>query len=258
MDDARRKPLAHAGITDMFDIITKQELWEWHDAGFVDRSRHDLKAVQDAFIISRLHDVSNARILEIGGGNSRVLAAFSDPARQNECWNADPFEGAGNGPTDNKNHESIRVVNCLLGDFRAELPDAYFDYLISVSVVEHVPTTELEMFFADSARVLRPGGRLIHAIDLYVYDHDQDAETVDGNRQRLRRYLQFAERRDLGLQFVDVPQIDEHVAFRGRYATNPDAAMHVWNSVAPRLRPVREIAQSVSIKAEWIKDGADQ
>lgn len=240
----------------MFDIITKQELWEWTDAGFVDRGRPDLKAVQDAFIISRLRDVANARILEIGGGNSRVLADLSDPVRRNECWNADTFEGVGHGPTENHNRDSIRVANCFLGDFSGDLPDAYFNYVISVSVVEHVPTTDLERFFADSARVLRPGGRLIHAIDLYVYDHDADAATVDVNRERLRRYLQFADRRDLGLRFVDAPQIDEHVAFRGRYATNPDAAMYVWNSVAPRLRPVREIAQSVSIKAEWTKDGS--
>jgi SAM-dependent methyltransferase len=237
----------------MFDIITKREYWEWQDAGLVDPARIDLKGVQDAYVLSRTDNLRGARILEVGGGNSRVLAALSDELRGNECWNADRFEGAGGGPTRNLNSERIRTAKCFLGEFSDELPSEYFDYVLSVSVVEHVPTVDLEAFFADSARVLRPGGRIIHAIDLYVYDFDSQHQHRAQNRVRIREYRSFGDRPDLRLRFVDEPAVDEDVFFRCSFASNTDLAMNGWNKSVPALRPIREIAQSVSIKAEWAK-----
>ena len=143
----------------MFDIITKQEFWEWQDAGLVDASRIDLKGVQDAYVLSRLSDVRGRRILEVGGGNSRVLTTLTEDERDNECWNADRFEGFGGGPRRSTNTERIRVAYCFLGEFSEELPDEYFDYIISVSVVEHVPTDELGVFMADSRAFYAQAGR---------------------------------------------------------------------------------------------------
>jgi SAM-dependent methyltransferase len=40
--------------------------------------------------------------------------------------------------------------------------DAYFDFVVSVSVMEHIPN--LEGVLADTARVLKPGGRLITTV----------------------------------------------------------------------------------------------
>lgn len=238
----------------MFDIITKREYWAWDDAGLVDRKRLDLKGVQDPYVLSRLRDLRGKRILGVGGGNSRVLAALSQEDLGNECWNAERFEGVGGGPKHRTNTNRIRIAECFLGEFDRELPDGYFDYLISVSVVEQVPSDQLERFFADSCRVLRPGGEMIHAIDLYVYDPDADVALRPQHRDRLRRYLSFGDRPDLGLRFLNQPAIDEDVRFRSHYATNTDVAMNQWNRSVPALRPLREIAQSVSIKAEWRKD----
>lgn len=238
----------------MFEIITKREFWEWQDGGFVDSKRIDLKGVQDAYILNRLSDARAKRILEVGGGNSRVLAVLSGDDRDNECWNAERFEGVGNGPTQNDNADRIRLANCYVGEFSRELPEAYFDFIVSVSVVEHVPTADLEAFFADSARVLRPGGEMIHAIDLYVYDSDSDAEHRQQTRGRIRSYLSFGDRPDLGLRFTAEPVITDDVHFRCSFATNSDLAMNHWNRLVPALRPMREIAQSVSVKAEWTKN----
>jgi len=237
----------------VFDIISKREFWSWHDSGWVDQGRNDLKGIQDAYIMSRLHDVRGRRILEIGGGNSRVLKALSEPALANECWNADAFEGVGNGPREDKNSSMIRVARCYVGNFSAELPDDHFDYVFSVSVVEHVPSPALEAFFADSARVMRPGGLLIHAIDAYVFDEDAVSPRRQQGEARLRQYLQFSDRPDLGLRLREHPSIDGAVAFRCSFASNSDLAMNQWNRIVPELRPMREIAQSVSIKAEWVK-----
>jgi SAM-dependent methyltransferase len=238
----------------VFDIITKREYWEWQDAGLVDIKRIDLKGVQDAYVLSRTSSLRGTRILEVGGGNSRVLAMLSEDERGNECWIADRFEGAGGGPTSNTNPERIRTAKCFVGEFSDELPAGYFDFVISVSVVEHVPTDQLDAFFADSARVLRPGGRIIHAIDLYVYDFDCDHQHRTQNRIRIRAYRSFGDRADLGLRFVEAPQVDEDIFFKCSFASNTDLAMNGWNKLVPSMRPIREIAQSVSIKSEWVKD----
>ena len=237
----------------MFDIITKREFWEWQDAGLADRSRVDLKGIQDGYVLDRLDGARGKRILEVGGGNSRVLSVLSQPDRGNECWNADRFEGVGAGPTEDSNAQTIRVAKCFVGEFSAELPSNHFDYITSVSVVEHVPSDGLEDFFGDSARLLRPGGQIIHAIDLYVHDADSTAEHRQQTKARIARYLSFGDRPDLRLRFTQPPRITEEVSFRCSYATNSDIAMNHWNRVAPALRPVREIAQSVSIKAEWTR-----
>lgn len=237
----------------MFDVIRKAEYWHWQDAGWADPPRHDLKGIQDAYILSRLHDVASSRILEIGGGNSRVLARLSQTGLRNECWNADRFEGVGQGPLNNSNDARIRTVPCFIGDFDETLPTGHFDYVISVSVVEHVPVDRLDDFFADSARLLRTGGILLHAIDLYVFDAGVNNEHRQSAASRLRRYLHVADKSDIPLRLREPAAIDENVHFECAFATNSDNAMNHWNQVVPSLRSTREAAQSVSLKAEWIK-----
>ena len=237
----------------MFEIITKHEFWEWQDAGLVDSQRIDLKGIQDGYILSRTRDVRGKRILEIGGGNSRILRALAEESRANECWNAERFEGFGNGPRVNANDGRIRHANCFVGEFDPGLPDAYFDLVVSVSVVEHVPNDFLESFFADTARVLRPGGLILHAIDLYLYDDDAAVARDDLTRQRIRAYRAFGDRSDLRIRFSAEPAVDEDASFRCHYASNSDLAMNQWNRSVPELKALREVAQSVSIKAEWTR-----
>ena len=88
----------------------------------------------------------------------------------------------------------------------------------------------------------------------YLLDHDADPfEEPKRNAAEIRAYLSFGDRRDLGICFTEAPAIDENVSFRCSYATNSDVAMNHWNRLVPDLRPLREIAQSASLKAEWTK-----
>lgn len=76
-----------------------------------------------------------SRILEIGGGDSRILKHF---ARNYECWNLDPCEGLGIGPV-NFSSPDYRIVYDYLGNGSAELPDHSFDLVFSISALEHTP-----------------------------------------------------------------------------------------------------------------------
>lgn len=132
----------------------------------IDPRTCDLKVYQDlltyAFIKKTLP--RGAGILEVGGGNSRVLAAIHE---EYECWNIDKFEGAGNGPKTSKD-QPYRLVKAYMGDFTEELPDDYFDFVFSISALEHVEPnnkTINKRIMDDIDRVLKPGGVSLHTFD---------------------------------------------------------------------------------------------
>ena len=164
----------------MFDIINKKEYWSCIKSGYSSLNSHTLKNIQDGYILSRLCDSRGKKILEIGGGNSRVLPILS---KYNECWNIDKFEGQGAGPTKIKRHSKIKIIKSFLGEYDKTIPENYFDFIFSISVVEHVLDDDLENLFRDCVRILKPGGKMIHAIDTYIYDNN----TVHVNGQRLTR-----------------------------------------------------------------------
>lgn len=233
----------------MLAVIGKHEYWEWLDAGLRTPTHEQLKAVQDLYILSRLRGVSGCRILEAGGGNSRVLTQL---ATNNECWNADKLEGHGNGPTEDENAAAVRVVSCFLGEFSDRLPSGVFDYVFSISVVEHLADDFLEPFFLDCARLLKPSGLCLHAIDTYLFDRGERRYGA-GIRARLGRYLEIAARSDLGMLLVEPPSIVGDLCYSCHFASNPDSTMYNWSKRYPQMRALRENGQNVSLKLEWRK-----
>lgn len=131
----------------------------------------DLKRYQDLVVFSFIleHVPPGSRLLEIGGGNSRILSKLSS---RYECWNIDKFEGLGNGPTDLL-RMPYKVVRDYMGMFNKELPNNYFDFVFSISALEHVPTTNTAFFhniIQDIDRVLAPGGVSAHCLDVVFKD----------------------------------------------------------------------------------------
>jgi len=208
-----------------------------------------LKTAQDAFIINRLRDCRGKRILEVGGGNSRILPILTE---SNECWLADRFEGLGRGPTDVPEMPGVRIVRDYVGDFSKELPDDYFDWVVSVSVLEHVPIERLHDFFSDCARLLRKGGHMAHAVDTYLFDEeDRSLPAAKAFRDRIEQYLKYSDRDDIGLQLSRAPAIDKDVTFSCRHASLPDNVLH--RSYTNKPKQMRTVGQVVSLKTEWVK-----
>lgn len=129
----------------------------------------DLKVIQDMVIFNFLlsNFTRGARVLEIGGGRSRIVAAMKSYF---ECWNLDKFEGNGSGPTTPQRIPGTRMVRDYMGNFNAQLPENYFDCVYSISTLEHVPE-DADVFAnitADIRRVLRPGGYSVHCFDIVI------------------------------------------------------------------------------------------
>lgn len=230
----------------MFSIVTKAEFFFYAEEKFADLSRQELKNVQDAFVLAHIHDVKNKTILEVGGGQSRVLPRLHG---SNELWNADRLEGDGNGPTDIETDDRIRMVNSFLSEFDPSLPNDYFDITFSISTVEHIPGAAMSDFIEDTIRVLKPGGIALHAVDLYIGDsEDQNLEVFQNQNQRIERYRSLVENRPDQLEWLETPELETPAVTSGRYAVNSNNTLYRWSRRAPKLRNVREIAQSVSLK----------
>ncbi len=126
-----------------------------------------LKHYQDllvfAFITQNIP--KGSRLLEVGGGDSRLLKYF---CHNYECWNIDKLEGIGNGP---KRIGPIKyhLVRDYMGNFNKDLPDDYFDIVFSVSALEHVPIDSVSLFrniLQDINRVVKPGAYSLHCFDV--------------------------------------------------------------------------------------------
>ncbi|MFZ1320196.1 MAG: methyltransferase domain-containing protein [Ignavibacteria bacterium] len=133
----------------------------------IDPSICDLKNYQDLLVFSFLvHNLpENAKILEVGGADSRILSYFKD---KYECWNIDKMESTGkNGRSD------FKLVNDYIGNSNKELPDDYFDLVFSISVFQDSPNNISEKFkdlTDDLNRVIKPGGFSLHCFDvIFLY-----------------------------------------------------------------------------------------
>lgn len=136
-----------------------------YNVGDPDPAICDLKVYQDylpyCFILRNIP--KGARILEVGGGDSRVLKYFS---KDYECWNADKCEGLGNGPI-KFTSPHYRIVYDYVGSFNPELPDHHFDFVFSISALEHTPEDQAIRVnvLKDMNRVLKPGCPSFHCFD---------------------------------------------------------------------------------------------
>lgn len=219
----------------MLDFIRKDELWAALDRE-PPRGRFHLKTIQDYAISARLEHASGMRIAEIGGGASRVLPSL---ALRNECTNIEKFEGAGNGPKGEIAVNGVNNVHAFVGEFSPLLPPSSFDVVFSISVVEHVPASDLANFHLDQLRILKAGGRFLHAIDIYL-----ESQPTGYVEARIAAYREWLENPNVE---PEGPLFDGPYVFSADMASNPDDVMFDWGRTAPSLIERRKRAQCVSL-----------
>jgi SAM-dependent methyltransferase len=225
----------------LYDFIRKPFLWKAWDSQLhkmlPQTAAFHLKTIQDLAVFDQIKDMRGRNIAEMGGGASRLLQALSET---NTCANIERFEGVDGGPKGIIEIPGVTNYLTFLGEFSPELPEAHFDVVFSVSVIEHVPTDKLKDVLEDGLRILKPGGLFLHAIDMYVED-----EPSEPFRSRFEAYRQWFAL-GTGLEPTG-PVFDGALAFSCDMATNPDNTMYEWGKVAPSLIELRQRAQSVSL-----------
>ena len=224
----------------MFDFVRKDALFDALERGLPKKLKaaapFHMKTTQDCIVYDYLEDARDLDIAEIGGGDSRLLRAISSA---NRCVNIEPFAGNDGGPSELVKIPGVRNVQSLLGANSAEIDDESFDIVFSISVVEHIPLNDLQSFFNDGMRILRPGGLWLHAIDNYLEDKPQHFVS-----HRVDIYRRWAATPGVTEPVGDI--FDGPAVFSANMASNPDDVMYAWGRVAPDLIELRKTAQGVS------------
>lgn len=131
-----------------------------------------LKALGYAHVIRHLLDHRPARVLEFGHGwGSPLMEIFPSEL---ELWGLDdhvevPYwtreEFVARAAYYRGLQPGVRFVDGLMGAGRNPLPDASFDLVCSVSVLEEVEPAAITDIVADAVRLLRPGGLFVNSMD---------------------------------------------------------------------------------------------
>lgn len=115
------------------------------------------------------------RVLDVGAAYSPLPAHI---ARTYGCevWAVDDFGQEGDDPFWTRGRDpadlidanpEVRYVRERVGDpTRSSLPERYFDCIYSVSTLEHIPPREVRSVWRHMDRLLRPGGEMMHAVDI--------------------------------------------------------------------------------------------
>jgi ubiquinone/menaquinone biosynthesis C-methylase UbiE len=128
----------------------------------------DLKVYRDLLVYTFLkeHIPKGSRILDIGGGDSRIINTVKNDY---ECWNIDKLEGVENGPS-SLNVAGFRLIRDYMGNFNKELPDNYFDFVFSISALEHTPGDDKTNsdIIKDINRVMKVDTFSLHCFDIVI------------------------------------------------------------------------------------------
>jgi SAM-dependent methyltransferase len=219
----------------MFDIIRKAEYFRMLDEGYATPKDISLKGIQDGWMLSCLKGIKNKRIMEIGGGHSRILPQLDG----NDLWNVDKFEGVGNGPLEAQTIAGINVLEEFIGDFAPSLPTV--DIIYSISVIEHIPFDKYVAAYQDMARCLAPGGVMYHAVDIPLAD-----EPLAVAQTRIQTLIDSVQQS--GLIWQQQPAISADLVFESDMASNSDVTMWSWGKVSEPSRLSGPNVQIVTLK----------
>jgi SAM-dependent methyltransferase len=126
------------------------------------------------FYCSPLHQ--GMRVLEIGGSLSGFQFVLSklgidvinlDPGEEEKprgkCW---PISLDKHDRLNRSFRTHVKLCKCFIQD--AGFPDACFDRVFAISVLEHIPEDELGVLMSHVKRVLKPNGILVATVDLFL------------------------------------------------------------------------------------------
>jgi SAM-dependent methyltransferase/2-polyprenyl-3-methyl-5-hydroxy-6-metoxy-1,4-benzoquinol methylase len=138
---------------------------------FGDLARYnlDLKDQQRCWMIKTLLAIARPglRLLEIGGGEPLVAHILQRAGC--EVTVVDPYEGAGNGPTEYERfkqvYPGVKLERALFDEAYAAAHSERYDVFYSISVLEHIPVPALATVFEAARQMAAPGARNIHCVD---------------------------------------------------------------------------------------------
>lgn len=163
----------------MLKIGTSRELWDmgemYPDIFSSAFSKHALKPLGHAVIAKYILGAIETReaplkVLEIGhGATSPLFELFKSDSRVSlfglDAIDVNKTVGYAGLQRLRQRYSSVEFYNGYLGKGESGLPDNTFDLVCSVSVIEHIPSDQLDGFHNELFKKLAEGGVQLHSYD---------------------------------------------------------------------------------------------
>lgn len=143
-------------------------------------SKFDIKGFDYPWVKTSYDWKSDDRVLDVGSGYSTFPAYLADQYSC-EVWAADDFGLSSDDEFWDRNldhqkhiqkYSQVKFILERLGDpEKSSLPENYFDCIYSASALEHVPYSISAAVWQHMDQLLKPGGHMLHAIDMIVPTH---------------------------------------------------------------------------------------
>lgn len=149
------------------------ELMKFHEAG-LPFSDWGIKGHNRPWIIANGNFKKGEKVIEVGGAYSALPQYLSDKFSV-EAWIADDFGIESNealwsrwgGREELKlKFPSVNYVFERVGGGKGAIPSDYFDCVYTVSTLEHIPPCNMKKVFDHMCKMLKPGGRILHCVDV--------------------------------------------------------------------------------------------
>lgn len=240
-------------LTDKLDLFNRLDDKKVFPTKFNNGSKFRLKNIQDFIVLSNFRDFykgfskKDITVAEIGGDQSRIAEIICKNKNVRHYDIIDVFDvSIGRGTTNKPNFQDSKIdfVDCLLGSERSKsiIPDCKYDFICSVSVIEHIDWDLLRNFFEENLRVLSPTGYSYHCIDVKLDDSERN---------------KFVEKLISTIDSLEVPlEVKENDwSFKTRFATQPDDVQIKWcRNYSEQKRITGLNSQTCNIELKLQKD----
>ncbi len=187
----------------------------------------ELKSYQRIWVYQQVIDQlpSGSAVLDVGGARCYPAAALAELGY--EVWVVDPYDGFGNGVEGfegfKASHPNIKFIRGYLGYENLEIPESYFDGIISVGAIEKCPADKQLPIWNAYKKVLKDGGMAFDAIGFLVRGDEKMIEVSNDVVTELLKHRGFTETgKDLtrnACENIDTFFMSPHAHIRWRKGT---------------------------------------
>lgn len=163
-----------------FSFADLDRLYAYHLHGIYG-AEFGIKGFDYPWLLTSCDWQKNKKVLDVGAAYS-PMPIYLQKTYGCEVWVADDFGSSigdsfwlrGSSPQEHiNNHPEVKYVLERLGDpEKSSLPSGYFDVVYSLSALEHVPAHIMPAVWRHMDSLLKPGGEMLHGIDLLFPSND--------------------------------------------------------------------------------------
>ncbi|GAB6094266.1 hypothetical protein JCM14469_05180 [Desulfatiferula olefinivorans] len=126
-----------------------------------------LKQMGYLFVYDLVSTMKGARVLELGAGLSPIFDREIGDRMEYHMADRPGFYDGKTFEASLKARTNTTFHPVFVGEFSMGLDEASFDAVFSISALEHVPPDQIESVCRDMYRIVKPGGKIIHTIDIF-------------------------------------------------------------------------------------------